>query len=87
MGACYLLSALSIYHKVNDALFFWQSSAMWPSFSTIFPVDYLGWLWQVRKDVEGSLFLVQRNVHPIYQIIILNKKSQRMFYFLFVDVL
>ncbi|KAK9902790.1 hypothetical protein WJX75_006055 [Coccomyxa subellipsoidea] len=31
----------------------------------------------VRKDVEGSLFLVQRNVHPIYQIIILNKKSQQ----------
>ncbi|BDA51353.1 probable mRNA-decapping enzyme 1B at N-terminal half [Coccomyxa sp. Obi] len=31
----------------------------------------------IRKDVEGSLFLIQRNVVPFYQIIILNKKSQQ----------
>jgi len=33
--------------------------------------------WQVRKDVEGSLFLIKRSVEPLYQIIILNKKSHR----------
>jgi hypothetical protein len=28
-----------------------------------------------RKDVEGSLFLVRRQSHPRFQLIILNKKS------------
>lgn len=33
---------------------------------------------QIRKDVEGSLFLTKRNAEPFFQIIILNKKSQGM---------
>lgn len=34
-------------------------------------VSYL----QVRKDVEGSFFLIQRSALPVHQIIILNKKN------------
>jgi hypothetical protein len=30
---------------------------------------------QVRKDVEGSFFLIQRSAQPVHQIIILNKKN------------
>ena len=30
---------------------------------------------QVRKDVEGSFFLIQRSALPVHQLIILNKKN------------
>ena len=43
----------------------------------VYIADTCYWPRQIRKDVEGSLFLIQRNVVPLYQIIILNKKSQR----------
>eukprot|EP00891_Asterochloris_glomerata_P007273 jgi/Astpho2/7273/fgenesh1_pg.00113_%23_79_t len=32
-----------------------------------------------RKDVEGSMFLIQRRSSPLFQIVILNKKSQDNF--------
>lgn len=32
--------------------------------------------WQIRRDVEGALFLLRRSSNPTFQFTILNRKSQ-----------